>query len=83
MRTGNACLPGNCHTDGDCGAGSYCSPTFNTSCGPYSGVVGYYCHTTKDECTRDDQCGDGGRAGYCAYDQNVGKWACQYSVCAG
>ena len=78
-RAGNACLPGNCHTDGDCGAGGYCSPSLDKTCGSYIGVVGYYCHTPNDECTRDDQCS----GGFCAFDPTVSKWACQHSVCAG
>ncbi len=83
MRTGSVCLPGNCRTDGDCGAGGYCSPTFDTSCGPYDGVQGYYCHTPNDACTNDDQCTDGGRAGYCAWQPALGKWACANTACAG
>jgi Cys-rich repeat protein len=84
MRSGNRCLPGNCRTDSDCGAGGFCSPTYDTTCGQYSGIVGYYCHTAKDECTNDDQCSaDGSPAGYCAWDPASGHWACEHGVCAG
>jgi hypothetical protein len=82
-RTGNACLPGNCRVDSDCaGGGGFCSPTYDTSCGAYSGTVGYYCHTASDTCTNDSDCTEGG-AGYCAWQPAVGKWACSYGFCAG
>jgi hypothetical protein len=77
----NVCLPGNCRIDSDCGCG-YCSPTFGASCGAYGGVIGYYCHTAKDECTNDDQCTEGG-PGYCGYQPTTNRWTCFYSFCAG
>lgn len=83
----NVCLPGNCQVDADCGAGGYCSPTFG-SCGEYSGVVGYRCHTRQDECLDDEDCagGDAGFLGqrpYCMYAPEVGHWRCSNSACAG
>lgn len=83
----NVCLPGNCQIDADCGAGGYCSPTFG-SCGEYSGVVGYRCHTPQDECVDDEDCAgvDAGFLGqrpYCMYAQEVGHWRCSNSACAG
>jgi hypothetical protein len=78
----NTCLDGNCQVDADCGDGGYCSPSYDTSCGPFSGYVGYYCHTSKDECTNDDECTEGG-AGYCAWQPTKSLWTCFYQVCAG
>jgi hypothetical protein len=84
MRTGNRCLPANCHVDADCGVGGLCSPTYDTTCGAYNGVVGYYCHTPKDECSTDASCSDGGGVGaYCAWAPQSGKWICSHSFCAG
>lgn len=83
----NVCLPGNCQIDADCGPGGYCSPTFG-SCGDYSGVVGYRCHTPQDECVDDEDCAgqDAGFLGqrpYCMFVQEVGRWRCANSGCAG
>src|SRR5439155_1737546 len=52
---GNVCKAGNCRVDADCGSGGYCSPSLG-SCGNYGGVVGYYCHTTRDTCVDDADC---------------------------
>ncbi len=93
-RSANTCLPSNCNSDADCGADGYCSPTFDTTCGAFDGVVGYYCHKaadecTVDECTNDSDCKgalDGGGfegPGYCAWDTSRSRWTCSYSVCAG
>lgn len=80
----NACLQGNCQVDGDCGDGGYCSPTLS-SCGSYSGVVGYWCHTPEDECVNDSECTDTamGGPGYCMYSSEVTHWVCSYSQCVG
>lgn len=83
----NVCLPGNCQTDADCGENGFCSPSFG-SCGDYSGVVAYYCHTCEDECVDDSDCadmGDGSGWGdpYCMYNETVGHWTCSDSQCAG
>jgi len=83
----NHCLlEGNCLTDGDCGAGGACSPSFST-CGSYSGVVAYYCHTPQDTCLDDADClgadGGFGGPGYCMFSPEGGKWICAYSQCAG
>jgi hypothetical protein len=77
--TGNRCVAGNCATDAQCN-NLGCSPTFGTSCGPYSGVQGYYCHTVNDTCLNDSDCKEGG-PGYCAYTGN--HWECSYGICAG
>jgi hypothetical protein len=80
---GNYCMAGNCATDAECG-GSYCSPTFGTSCGPYGGYAGNYCHTSDDECTDDDDCGEKkGQRGYCAWFPEAGHWKCGYNHCVG
>ena len=74
----NRCYQGNCQTDSDCGSNGYCSPTFG-SCGAYSGVVAYYCHTTKDACTDDADC----PGGWCQYEPTVGHWICASGGCVG
>lgn len=80
----NHCLSeGNCRTDADCGTGGACSPSFG-SCGSYSGVVAYYCHTSRDTCVDDAECAtSGGFPGYCAYNPAAGIWQCSTSLCAG
>jgi len=90
-RSANTCLPSNCDVDSECGPGGYCSPTYDTSCGPFDGVVGYYCHRLADECTKDECVNDadcanvdgGGGEGYCAWDPSSSRWTCADSVCAG
>jgi len=79
----NVCLMGNCRVDADCGANGYCSPTYDTMCGPYSGFRGFYCHTPRDACIDDADCVMGTMMGYCAFQPTVGSWACSYSFCAG
>ncbi len=79
---GYFCKAGDCAVDADCGAGNYCSPTWGMSCGAFTGVIGYYCHTKKDECTDDDECTENGK-GYCAYDNDKGRWRCGYGHCVG
>jgi hypothetical protein len=81
----NVCLgEGNCRADADC-PGSYCSPTLG-SCGHYTPIVGYYCHTPKDQCLDDSDCAQGGpfgQPGYCAYAPAVGYWKCSTAECVG
>lgn len=80
---GNYCRQGNCATDADCG-GSYCSPSYGLSCGPYGGIHGNYCHTEDDDCTNDDDCPKkGGEHGYCAWHPDAGRWKCGYNHCVG
>lgn len=79
----NRCVGGNCATDADCGGG-YCSPSYGTSCGPFGGYAGNFCHTADDECTSDDECGEKkGQRGYCAWFPEIGHWKCGYSHCVG
>ena len=89
----NVCLPSECLVDADCGADGFCSPSYDTTCGAYDGVAGYFCHRaanecTIDECVNDSDCtsrSDGGfeGVGYCAWDSSGSKWSCFYGVCAG
>jgi hypothetical protein len=80
---GNHCRPGTCATDADCGS-SYCSPSYGTSCGPYGGYHGNYCHTADDECTSDDDCPlKGSERGYCAWYPEASRWKCGYNHCVG
>jgi hypothetical protein len=82
---GNACLPGNCRVDSDCACG-FCSPSPDTmTCIPVFGneqATGLYCHTPSDLCANDSDCGDAG-GGVCAWQPQVGYWACAYAMCAG
>lgn len=80
---GYFCRAGDCAVDGDCGAGGFCSPTWSTSCGAFSGIIGYYCHTKEDDCTNDDECVKAGAKGYCAYDSEKKHWRCGYGHCVG
>ena len=66
---GNVCVVGNCQTDADCPSG-FCSPSYG-SCGDYSGVQGYYCHTASDACRNDSECP---ASGWCGYDTTAGKY---------
>ncbi len=77
----NVCRRGDCRVDSDCGDGGYCSPSFG-SCGYYSGVVAYYCHTPQDECVDDADC-DENTGAYCAFDTQRGLWACSTLGCDG
>ncbi len=73
---GNSCMPGNCRVDSDCGTGGYCSPAHGTAdCG---NVTGYYCHTPKDTCTNDSDCGSG--LNVCTWSQTDGRWECQMAL---
>lgn len=79
---GNTCTPGNCRVDADCGQGGYCSPSAGTNtCGTLSG---YYCHTPKDQCTNDSDCGSTSTpANMCIYSPTAGYWSCQQSGLCG
>jgi hypothetical protein len=74
--SGNGCVPGNCRVDADCGMYGYCSPTPALPCSmvgwPFCQGVGYYCHTSEDQCIDDGDCGGPG----CLYDPSVGYWKC-------
>jgi hypothetical protein len=78
---GNTCKPGNCRVDADCGAGGYCSPSYDTaSCGS---LAGYYCHTPTDECIDDSDCATTGGPAVCAYSSTAGHWQCtKMALCA-
>lgn len=77
----NSCYGGNCQLDSDCGENSFCSPSFDT-CGYYSGVVAYFCHTPEDECLNDSDC-TAEAEGYCMFNSGGDRWVCGYSHCAG
>ena len=74
---GNTCVVTSCRTNNDCG-GQTCSPTFG-SCGHYTGVISFACHTTSDECTVDADC----TGGYCMFEPGVSHWVCSTSECVG
>jgi hypothetical protein len=72
---GNTCVQGNCRVDSDCGAGGYCSPADNTStCGS---LLGYYCHTSADQCLDDTDCTGGAGEPVCTYVPSAGHWECK------
>jgi hypothetical protein len=77
------CKPGDCSVDADCGAQGFCSPTVDSSCGAFFGVVGFYCHRPDDECTDDADCNKEEKHGYCAYFADKKHWACGYGICKG
>ncbi len=79
---GNTCTPGNCRIDADCSSGSYCSPSAApNTCG---GLSGFYCHTSKDQCTDDADCTNSSPGTMCIYSPGDGFWSCQTSgLCAG
>ena len=82
--TNNHCVGGGdgaCRVDADCGPKGACSPSLG-SCGTYSGVVGYFCHSSSDTCVDDSECTEG-RMGYCMYVSSGKKWQCSYAFCAG
>lgn len=81
-KSGYSCLHGDCSTDADCG-NDYCSPTYGMSCGPFTGTIGWYCHTPKDKCRDDDDCHKDKEQGYCAFNQELGYWSCGYGHCVG
>lgn len=77
---GNRCVPSNCRTDAECG-GLGCSPTEARSCNSYGGIIGYYCHTKKDSCTDQSDCG---AHSSCDYEPSAGRWVCvDHGVCVG
>lgn len=75
----NTCKAGNCRTDADCN-GNYCSPSLS-NCGHLFGTFGYFCHSRKDECTDDSDCG--GVAGACRYIGQGGYFKCSTQECDG
>jgi Cys-rich repeat protein len=78
---GNACVPGNCRVDSDCGAGEYCSPSAGANtCGVLSG---YYCHTSKDKCVDDADCKSSMPGTLCIFTATDGFWSCQQSLACG
>jgi hypothetical protein len=78
---GNACVPGDCRVDADCGAGGYCSPTMsNQGCG---GLGGYYCHTPQDQCIDDSDCPSSNGLGVCTYDTTAKYWRCTVQLLCG
>ena len=69
---GNACRSGNCRTDSDC-PGTACSPSVGFGAAFY-GYNGYYCHTPQDQCQCDSDCAS--PLPSCAYNPEIGAWAC-------
>lgn len=81
----NLCRQGNCRTDGDCGVTGkgFCSPSavlVDASCreGIAAGSYGYFCHTPKDACVDDKDCGE---QQACVFDVTKSAWACHALLC--
>lgn len=70
------CVPGNCHTDRDCG-GAACGASRATFLGAdyVRGVEGRWCRTKDDTCRTDLECDPAGRRA-CAYRGELGHWTC-------
>lgn len=74
----NLCVPAGCHTDSDCGAGGFCSPT-RGYCGRFQR---FDCHTAQDTCVNwDTDCNGCGAS--CVFDPNVGAFGCAGMFCGG
>jgi hypothetical protein len=75
----SGCVQSNCSVDSDCGANGYCSPSLiQEDCNGAS--EGIFCHTAKDQCNSDSDCGDL----HCMYIETEAKWMCSnLSACAG
>ncbi len=69
---GNTCRTGSCRTDSDC-PGALCSPSVGFGAAFY-GYVGDYCHTAQDQCRCDSDCAS--PLPSCAYNPEIGAWAC-------
>lgn len=80
---GYYCKSGDCAIDADCPESGFCSPSWSSTCGAFLGVVGWYCHTKRDECTNDSECTKGEEKGYCAFDPDKKHWRCGYGHCVG
>jgi Cys-rich repeat protein len=82
-RDANVCVAGDCRVDLDCGAGRWCSPSATDvapSCltGIEPGSIGYFCHTSSDECTDDRDCPSGEK---CLFLVAAMHWACVQKRC--
>ena len=85
--SGHWCAPpGNCRVDADCGAGNFCSAS-HPLCSRGGGHSGFYCHTSKDECWRDEDCPRPEKQSYfgtsanCQYAPQRGRWVCMQESC--
>jgi hypothetical protein len=75
----NTCVSASCRSDADCPATRGCGlSTQHGDGGGEFGAPGWYCHTAKDACTTDADCGVGqdGSAQSCAYGEASATWIC-------
>lgn len=71
------CVPADCFSDAECGAGFRCAGSLALECGNLYPPVGYHCHTARDECQSDADCG----LGNCVFDTALGAWSCRTFNC--
>jgi hypothetical protein len=71
------CVPADCFSDAECGAGFRCEGTLDVQCGNLYPPVGYHCHTARDECQSDAECG----MGNCVFDPALSAWSCRTLNC--
>jgi len=69
----STCVAGDCRVDADCGAGCGCSPSQQAGCW---GCLSYHCHTPRDLCVDDDDCGPENQGQFCVYSSDAGYWEC-------
>ena len=80
----NRCFQGNCVIDSDCGTNGYCSPSGvdvfpNCMTDLSPGSIGFFCHTSADECTDNADCGD--PSSRCIFSAEAGHWTCFSLLC--
>lgn len=80
----NTCQRGNCKMDADCPSG-FCSPsalslTFNCRMNVSTGSFGYFCHSSKDECGNDSDCG-ATPTSRCIFNPDQARFTCTTIVC--
>lgn len=75
IRNGHQCVGGNCRTDADCQSGQgFCSPSLMFQ-GCSAQIAGYFCHTARDECNNNSDCGtEGEDSKACVYVDS--SWTC-------
>lgn len=71
------CVAADCFSDAECGAGFRCEGSLALECGNLYPPVGYHCHTERDECQSDADCGTQS----CVFDPALSRWSCRTFDC--